>query len=224
MLGFRRFAWVALAGVLVAGCSTPTSGSAQSVGSTVPVSFEADAGTVLVGKPDAKTTIEVYEDFLCPYCQRFEQTSADLVNGKLNEGSVKVRYHLLGLLDNNSRPAGYSTLAANAALTVAKLAPERFAAFHALLFGRQPAEGGPGYTEEQLVDFAKQAGVSDPKLAEAVKARSYAEKARANVELAQQDPKLQQKGQGGEMIFGTPTILVNDKIANWAKSDWLTAG
>jgi protein-disulfide isomerase len=219
MLGFRRLTWTVLALTVLTACSsTPRT-------PTTPITAVLDpaTATVLAGKADAKSTVEVYEDFLCPFCATFERTTADQVNDQLGKGTIKVRYHLLNLLDANSVPAGYSTLAANAALTVAQLAPDKFMAFHTLLFSQQPEEGKSGYTEHQLIDFAKQAGVTDPGLATAVKAKSFDSRITANLAAAAKDPSLKQSASDGSQVFGTPAVLVNGKLANWRSDQWLTA-
>lgn len=218
MLGLRRLTWTVLAVTALTACSTPQTSTAQ-----VAAVLDPATATVLAGNAEAKTTVDVYEDFLCPFCATFERTTADQVSDQLGKGAVKVRYHLLNLLDPNSVPPGYSTLAANAALTVAQLAPDKFMAFHTLLFSKQPEEGKSGYTEDQLIDFAKQAGVTDPGLAAAVKAKTYNSKITANLADAEKDPKLKQSASDGSQVFGTPAVVVNGKLTNWRGDQWLSA-
>ena len=223
MRGLRRVIGLVLATVVLAGCSAATTNSVNPAAKPVLVTFEADAGTVLIGTADAPTMVDVYEDFLCPYCWRFEHLNADLLEDRLKAGTIKVRYHLLNLLDADSKPPGYSGLAANAALTVAKLSPGQFIAYHTLLFDKQPDENGPGYTEDQLIQFAREVGIDNPHLTAAVKAGTYKTIVSENLRAAEQNQQLWQKGQGGSMGFGTPTVQVNGKVINWTKSDWFTS-
>ncbi|WP_296141408.1 thioredoxin domain-containing protein [Pseudonocardia sp. SCN 73-27] len=85
--------------------------------STTPDYAVAASGTVVTaGKSDAPVTVDVYEDYLCPVCERFESRYADDVTAALNDGKIKVNYHSTAILDSLTTPPGYSTLAANAAL------------------------------------------------------------------------------------------------------------
>ena len=103
---------------------------------------------VTAGQPTAPVTIDVYEDFLCPFCERFETRNSDALTAALNEGKAKVNYHALNILDARTTPPGYSTLAANAALCAVPAGI--WPAFHARLFAEQPAEGSAGLTAAQL--------------------------------------------------------------------------
>jgi protein-disulfide isomerase len=124
------------------------------------VTAKRDGATVLVGKDSAKTTVDVYEDFLCPVCENFESTYSGQLEQKVNDGTLKVRYHLVNLLNDRSDPAGYSTDAANAALCVADSAGGKFMNYHASLYGAQPEEGARGYDKNQLIKLAQDVGVT----------------------------------------------------------------
>lgn len=102
------------------------------------VSWEQDTAIVVVGQDSAPVTVDVYEDFLCPACQRFEQLWGERVRMELTSGTIRVRYHLVNLLDDRSDPPGYSLRAANAALAVADVAPEKFLDYYQSLFAAQP--------------------------------------------------------------------------------------
>ena len=121
-------------------------GSSPQAAATYPVAV--DGVVVTAGQPTAPVTIDVYEDFLCPYCERFETRNGDGLTAALNEGKAKVNYHALNILDARTTPPGYSTLAANAALCAVPAGI--WPAFHARLFAEQPAEGSAGLTAAQL--------------------------------------------------------------------------
>ena len=181
-----------------------------------PAVLDPATATVLVGKPNAPTTIDVYEDFLCPVCGRFETAYSPAIDQQLQAGTVQVRYHMLDLLDDRSTPSGYSTMAANTALAVVAAAPGQFVDFHASLYAKQPEENGPGWTQAQLSDLAARLHVSGPAFDGVVDGDSYAAKIQANLAAAEADPALQQ--QGG---FGTPTVVANGTVVNWQDPDWL---
>ena len=115
-----------------------------------------DGAVVVAGQPTARTTIDVYEDMLCPICGRFESTNAADIGQALNDGQIQVRYHTVAILDNRSKPAGYSTKAANA--TVCAAASGIFPAYHSNLFADQPAEGSAGLSTDDLVARGKSLG------------------------------------------------------------------
>ena len=63
-----------------------------------------------------------FGDLVCPACRQFEQNYGNRLHEELEDGSIRVHYHLLNLLDDRSDPPGYSLLAANAALAAADAA------------------------------------------------------------------------------------------------------
>jgi protein-disulfide isomerase len=187
-----------------------------------PAAYDQSTATVLVGNPAAKTTVDTYEDFLCPICGEFEKTEFPLIQQQLSAGTIKVRYHLLNLLDDRSNPPGYSVNAANTALAVAAAAPDKFLDFHYSLFQRQPQENGPGWTQDQLTSLANRLGVSGGQFDNMVAAKANNARIQQNVQAASSDPALQQKTQQGTG-FGTPTVVVNGKTVNWQQPSWLDA-
>jgi protein-disulfide isomerase len=185
----------------------------------VPVVLEEQSGTVVVGKDGAKTTIDVYEDFLCPVCGTFELRYGGQINEALSSGKLKVRYHVVNLLDAQSVPPGYSLLSASAALSVAKNAPDKFADFHASLFGAQPREGHAGYTADQLVALGKDLRVGGS-YEQDVRGGAFDETVKAAFKAAGADPALQ-RSQGGQSYFGTPTVAAGGKLVELNDANWL---
>jgi protein-disulfide isomerase len=179
--------------------------------------------TVLVGKPAAKVTVDAYEDFLCPICQQFEQTYFKNIEQQLQAGTVKVRYHMINLLDASSVPAGYSSMAANTALAVATVAPAKFMDFHYSLYQKQPEENGPGWTQSQLNNLAGRLGVSGAEFDSLVNSKTYNNQIQTNMNNANSNQSLFQTSSDGTRGFGTPTILVNNKVIDWQNNTtWLS--
>jgi protein-disulfide isomerase len=185
----------------------------------VPVALEEQTGTVVVGKDDAKATIDVYEDFLCPICGTFEKQNGPAIEQGLTSGKLKVRYHVVNLLDSKSTPPGYSLLSANAGLSVAKNSPTKFLDFHDSLFGAQPSEGGAGYTADQLVALGKELGVGGS-YEQDVRGGTYDATVKAAFQKAGSDPALQ-RTQSGQSYFGTPTVASGGKIVDTSDPGWL---
>ena len=65
-----------------------------------------DGVVVTAGSPTAPVTLDVYEDYLCPYCERLENRSGGDIGTALNEGKIKVNYHALNILDDRTTPPG----------------------------------------------------------------------------------------------------------------------
>jgi protein-disulfide isomerase len=185
----------------------------------VPVAFDEPTGTVVVGKDTAPKTVDVYEDFLCPVCGKFESTYGSQIQDGLTSGKLKVRYHVLNLLDKQSTPAGYSLQSANAALAVAKNNPAKFPDFHASLFGAQPREGGPGYTTDQLVGLGQSLSIGGS-YEQDVRGGTFDNTVKAAFQKASTDPALQ-RTDAGQSYFGTPTVAADGKLLDNNNPNWL---
>ena len=174
----------------------------------------ADGVVVTAGRPAAPVTIDVYEDYLCPFCERLEKRSGPDLAKALNDGQVKVNYHALDILADNSVPAGYSTLAANAALCA--VPANIWPAYHERLFAEQPAEGGPGLSVAELTKIGTDLGAG-PDFGTCVSGNANAGAITAASAAAVSDPSLKPQGQ-----FGTPTVAVGGKKIDVSASDWLS--
>lgn len=187
-----------------------------------PASIDRANATVLVGKVDAKIIIDTYEDFLCPYCGDYESTNFSNIEKQLEAGTVQVRYHIINLLDQGSNPAGYSLMAANIALAVATVAPDKFINFHYSLYNMQPRENGPGWTQAQLTSLANRLGVSGSEFEKLVNNKTYDRQITSNLTAAEQDQSLWQPDGRGGRTFGTPTIVANGQLQDWQhNAHWL---
>ena len=136
------------------------SGEATDQQST-PTSQAIDEYAVVVGDAEAPATVTLYEDLQCPACAQLEAAVGDQLSQAIDDGSVKVEYRMISFLDNASTNE-YSSRAMNAALVVLQEAGvDSFREFHDILFARQPAEGGAGYTDDELVELAVEAGAEE---------------------------------------------------------------
>lgn len=162
VLAAAIFAGVWLGGSAISSHSTAATAS----------SGAQDNGIITVGSATAPVRVEVYQDFMCPYCGRFERANGDDVAHLVADGTVRLELHPLSFLDPSSQGSQYSTRSANAFVTAAKADPQHILAFNSALYANQPAEGTPGLTDQQLAQLAVGAGI-DPAVAGSFTAMTY---------------------------------------------------
>lgn len=117
-----------------------------------------------------------YEDLQCPLCKQFDDVYGDHLEELRNSGDITVEYRVISILDR-ATSTNYASRAANAAACVADQSPENYQAFLDTLYANQPPEdGGPGLSNDELVDLAEEAGapglsdcIEDDKFRPAVK-------------------------------------------------------
>ncbi len=154
-----------------------------------PVTYGVRIGT-------GPVVIDEYFDFLCPVCRRVEQETSLELDGLVREGKATVVYHPVALLDDYTSPGGYSTRAASAGGCAAEAGV--FPRFYGLLMNRQPEEGGPGLSDQQLIEFAIESGARPEEVADCIAEGRF----RPWVEAATD------RAGGVARIVATPTILV----------------
>jgi protein-disulfide isomerase len=129
---------------------------------------------------------------------------------------------MINLLDGRSSPPGYSLMAANMALAVATVAPEKLIDFHYSLYQKQPQEEGVGWTQAQLSNLANRLGVSGAEFDNLVNDKTDDKQIQTNLTTAENNQALWETNSDGSKGFGTPTIVVNGAPVNWQDSTWLT--
>lgn len=120
-----------------------------------------DGTALIAGKTDAPVTVDIYQDYMCPYCGQFERANRADIESLVADGTVRLNIHLMNFLDPQSGGSKYSTRAANAMVTVAQHEPDKVVAFNAALYDHQPAEGSQGLSDDEIAQLAKGVGVTD---------------------------------------------------------------
>ncbi|MFJ9810173.1 DsbA family protein [Streptomyces sp. NPDC101158] len=149
------------------------------------------------GKPDAPSTLTIWEDFRCPACAQFETYFRDTVHELEAAGAVKADYHLVTIIDGNLGGSG-SLRAANAAACAQDAG--KFTAYHDVLYTNQPQETDDAFaSNDKLIELAaKVPGLDTPAF-------------RSCVEDGTHDSWVKKSNdafRAGE-FSGTPTVLLN---------------
>ena len=165
---------VAIIGVAVYASSNSSNDASSSTGSIVdpdaaaptPVGvLPADSSTPFGVPYGTGTTdvpvLEVWEDFQCPACGALELANGVGIEKLAEEGKVQLIYRPTAFLDANlGNDSSHRAIAAwGCAIDAGKIKEYRNT-----VFANQPVEEGVGYTNEQLLAFGSQSGITDAAL------------------------------------------------------------
>jgi protein-disulfide isomerase len=105
-----------------------------------------------LGDPASRVTVEVWEDFQCPYCQRYTQLiEPGLISSWVATGDVRLVYRDLPFLGEESR---WASVAARLAAQ-----QDRFWPFHDYLFANLVGENVGSFTLDRLQAIASAVGL-----------------------------------------------------------------
>jgi serine/threonine protein kinase, bacterial len=173
---------------------------------------------VFVGSSAAPTTIDIFNEPVCPPCGSFIRSNASDIDTAVNNKKLAVRYHLLSFLDDKSHSKNYSTRAVAATYCVAaQNDPKLYTSFYAGLFASdfQPQEGAAeDRTDGELSQLAKTVGV-DASVLNCIKSGDDVATAKAKVEAG--NATL-----AGLNANGTPFVWDGTKSVNYQDPTWLT--
>lgn len=168
----------------------------------------ADAsGALLIGNPDAEQVVELFVDFQCPYCQRWEQEFGEAVAAQaLKDGSdLLLRLYPLAFLKETDVLAspGASARASNAAACLADSedASVLTAFTKAVYASADPSEPDGQFPTEQLVAFAQQSGAGEQAVT-CIQEQTFLPFVQAVT-----------KASFARGVGGTPTLIVNGDAA-----------
>lgn len=163
-----------------------------------PAGFD-DNGGIFLGAASAAVTVTLVEDLACPACQAFEAQNKELLDSyAASDSDVRLEYRPIAFLDRVSTDE-YSSRALNAAACVVADDPANWAGIHQLAYANQPAEGGPGLSDDQLIDLAVQAGADEAAVTTCIEDRTYDDWVEATTSRTTSE----------SFFSGTPTVLVN---------------
>lgn len=165
-----------------------------------------EGGGILANSAPAKAsapTLEIYSDYQCATCARFEAVFGATLAELTNAGNVKLILHTMSFVDTNLKNDS-SRRAANAAACAADAG--KFQEFNSAVFAGQPAEEGTGYTDAQLTQFASTAGIAGGPLTTWQECTSSGHYAQYVTDVQATSEKAG--------VFDTPTVKLNGKTIN----------
>jgi protein-disulfide isomerase len=166
----------------------------------IPSSVSAEDGYGIVFNKELQDVpfIEIYEDFQCPACQRFEAIVGEYLEELITTKKAKVAYHPLSFLGPESK------LAANAAGCAAN--EGKFIQFHKLLYANQPAENSGAWSAAYFSNLGLALGTSS-EFDKCVAKNQY------------QDWVVNVANEGAKRnINSTPTAFINGKEIDRSKA------
>ncbi|HLV58442.1 MAG TPA: thioredoxin domain-containing protein [Natronosporangium sp.] len=158
-----------------------------------PASATADGTGVVDG--NGPVTVEIWLDLHCPHCATFEEAAGELLDRMVADGTITRVQHPVAFLDRASTTR-YSTRAAGAVGCAADAGAHP--GYVRALLAAQPPSGGPGLTDDELIEVGADAGITDPGFAECVREGTYRGWTQQVTAHAAR-----------EGVTGTPTVRVN---------------
>ena len=159
-----------------------------------------------VGAATAPVTVDVWEDFQCPYCRQFTlQVEPQIVTAYVETGRVRLVFHDLAFLGDESRWAAVAAAGAED--------QGRFWPYHDYLFANQLGENVGSFTVDRLETMASAVGLNRT----VFDAGLALDAARARFAQIEQESVTGATRLG---IQSTPTVVVNGTVL--AGSDWAT--
>lgn len=159
--------------------------------STYHAVLKQDPSAPVGGNPKGDVTIVEFFDYRCGYCKRAFPKVVELL---AEDANIRWVFKELPILGPDSR------LAARVALAVWNIAPEKYWNFHAKTMA---SSGSP--TKDKLFAIARDSGLDETALENAMKDGAIQESLQRNLELA--------RALG---IDGTPAFVIGDKIIRGA--------
>lgn len=170
--------------------------SEQAGEALAPITVQPDGAVVMAKEGVTGPVVDIYEDFQCPACKELERVSGATFKNLAAEGLAKVVYHPITIF--SQEPTKSNSVRAGAASRCISDGA-KWMAFHDTLFANQPSETVEGFKIEDLVEWGKDAGITDPEFESCVTSQRH----------AQTQLTYSQKVGDEQKIEGTPTVKLN---------------
>lgn len=179
----------------------------------LPSGVEVD-GAIAIGDPNAANVVEVYVDYQCPFCQRWDQEIGTVLTERAQQpgSNLLLKQYNLAFLGESSPtldPPGASARAASAAACVLEgEGPNGFVSFNAEVFAlADPDESASQFATEVLTGLASDIGATSETI--------------ECIEEGRHVPFVAASTQNGfgRGVQGTPTVIVNGRTVENSFAD-----
>ena len=166
-----------------------------------------NADGLSLGDPNAPVTIDVFEDFQCPACQRFtENTEPLVIENLVATGKARYVFHNYPFLDGNGAgSSGESDQAANASMCANE--QDKFWEMHSSLYANWSGENQGAFSTRRLQAMAESIGLDMDAFDSCFSAKKYEAEIQADFNLGEQMG-----------VSGTPTVFVNGRRVGQANT------
>ncbi|MET8681743.1 thioredoxin domain-containing protein [Streptomyces sp. NPDC004647] len=168
----------------------------------------AKGTTVVIGKKDAKNTLEVFEDLRCPVCATFEQNTGEMVTKDMKAGKYKLQFTMGAFLDEADQIRGAGSKNALSALGAAlNVSPDAFLEYKTALYSLK------NHPDEREDEFAKDAKLLE--VAQEVKELKGNKAFEKAVEKGTYDRwalAMKDRFKATEDVTGTPAFKLNGTV------------
>jgi len=172
----------------------------KSVGEIITVTPAAlpNADGLSVGETSAPATIDVFEDFQCPACKSFTETTEPvIIDNLVSTGKARYVFHNYPFIDgNDAGSSGESDQAANAAMCANEQG--KFWEMHSSLFANWNGENQGNFNDRRLQAMAESIGLNMSDFNACFNVNKFEADIQADFD----------KGQNMG-VNGTPTVFVN---------------
>lgn len=181
-------------------------GSGSGASQTVDLSNLETEGEPVLGQEDAPVTMVVYEDFQCPFCQRFETGAMTQVNAEYVEsGQVKVIWKDFPL---PSLGHDWAEPSAETMECVYRQSNDAFWNVNELIFQNQDTISTDN-VEDQIISWASDEGVSGDAVRSCMENGNPMEEVNADKQEGRNFDTVVQTPQGAsQFVSGTPSSVV----------------
>jgi protein-disulfide isomerase len=144
------------------------------------------------GNPNAKVKIIAFEDFRCPFCEKFfTNTEPQIIKDYVDTGKAVLYFRQYQFLGAPSVVAGNAAECANE--------QGKFWVFHNYLYKNQPSESDTSlFTTDNLTKIAGQLGINTGKFQSCLSSNKYDKNVKDDLAAGQTAG-----------VTGTPTVFVN---------------
>lgn len=188
---------VAGATLLILAVALTQKKAVESVIAITPVDLP-NANGQTVGDPNAKVTIDVFEDFQCPACKQFsEQIEPLILQNLVDTGKAKYVFHNYPFIDGDTTASGgESDQSANAAMCANEQG--KFWDMKSIMYTNWNGENRGGLSNARLEAMAKSIGLNMTDFNNCFDANTYKNDIQADFDLGKQMG-----------VSGTPSVFVN---------------